>query len=263
MRNLTKFCCSEHNIDSGAKLLIGTLQKYRDSEDDELNDASEGTYQYKLSFPEPIELDIRMANLLFSSGIAFGDTSNTPRFAGGFEVKIDEVNIDKVTDAALFLKRAEVTVKREVPNSHILCMSQASEEFKNPFPKLYDSSWSVPFTQATDLANKLGGLIFNQISMDAYQLAGLNSLRPSDFRNLSLNIRHMPVRYKSRNYIITPDNMPSYEELLKDFNDVSFIKPLSYRVEQEYRFEFQLVCGDRILAARKKDQLLNLNTLRA
>lgn len=67
---LIKFCNSEHNINSGAGLRVGTLFQYRTIENSELRDGEEGNFEFVINFPEEIELD-RQTKSTISRGSSF------------------------------------------------------------------------------------------------------------------------------------------------------------------------------------------------
>jgi hypothetical protein len=242
--NLIKFCKSDHNIRSGAKLRVGTLFQYRQIENADIQDGEEGNYLFEINFPEKIELDRNWSNLLFSGIVHFGgeDLKQFPRIPGGVAAHIDKMHIVEQRANSVVVEDTKVTLKRTSINSFIFCMSMMENAEKCPFEG-YDDHWFEPFSSANQLANRMGELIFSQARLEAFDTSLAKVHSPTTIAKLSLNVRHQKVQYRDRSITVTPDNHISFEELYKTIVDIPFSKPLSYAGEREYRFVFDLVDG--------------------
>ena len=236
---LIKFCKSEHNISNGSSLRVGTLYQYREIENPEIADGDEGKYTFHISFPDKIELDRRWANLLLSNAIGFGKTDDIPRFPGSFSAMIDKLHVVKQSDDTVTVKDTEVTINRESPNCMIFCMSEMEDANHCPFEG-YDDNWSFAANRANEFAQRLAELIFSQVKLSNFHNALSAKHTPNSVRDLSLSVRHQRVIYRDRKLVVTPNNRPSFDDLVETILNVPFSKPDYYCTEQEYRFLFEL-----------------------
>jgi len=257
---LFKFCKPEHNLHRGAKLQVGTLYKYRQIEDPGLRDEHEGKYRFHVTFPRPIELDRRWTNLLLQGAVAFGDASDVPRFPGSFQTYIEKLHVIETKPNSVVVEGTRIQVERDVPNCLMLCMSAFPDAGCNPFPQ-YSDSWSFPEHLANEFSRRLGSLIYQQAKLSSFADSILKLHSPATVTALSLNVRQQRVIYRDREITITPESRPSFEELIKIFSDIAFVKPTKYSSEQEHRFVFELSDGRHMFEPKVDHLLLNPNVL--
>jgi hypothetical protein len=257
---LFKFCRPEHNIHAGAQVQIGTLFKYRDIEDSELRDEAEGNYRFYVTFPNRIELDRRWTNLLLQGAIGFGDANDIPRFPGSFRTHIEKFHLVEHRGESVIVEDTRIRIERDVPNCLIFCMSVFPNAETNPL-RQYADNWSIPEHLANEFSRRLGSLIFQHAKLSSFDESLFRIHSPATVGTLSLNIKHQRVIYRDREMVITSESKPSFDELVKVFSDIAFIKPTKYSPEQEYRFAFELVDGRKIFAPKVDHLLLNPNVL--
>lgn len=257
---LVKHCKSEHNIHKGAKLQIGSLYAYHDIENEEIKDGEEGKYTFTYSFPEEIELDIRLANLLFSGAIGFGSNPlhMAPRIPGSFVTHVNHFELVRQTKGGVVIRNSSATVERTVPNQLIFCMSLQQEDAPSPFDG-YDDRWSIEMSFADRFAGNVAGLLLSQIRLENYNPEIGRELSINGSKKLGLNVRHQPVQYSDRSETITPGNLPTFGEFMKKIIDIPFVKPSSFSNENEYRFTFELTDGNMIFPPAEKFYLLDIN----
>jgi hypothetical protein len=255
---LIKFCKPQHNIHRGAKLQLGTLYGYRSIEDPALRDEFEATSEFTIEFPEEIELETRWLNLLNYGSMNFGESNDTPHFQGAFYSNIEKMHIVRQDDHSVVLKDTLVSIKRDMNNSFIFCMSLMDEVIESPFPE-YKDHWALSADKVNEFAQRLANLVFSQAKINDFDNSLAEMHSPASASHLRLNIRHKKVVYRDRNLIITPNNKPSFEELIQFFSDIEFIKPKNFQDENEYRFVFELNDGKNIYMPKNKNLLLTLN----
>ena len=258
--SLFKFCNPEHNVHRGSHVQVGTLFKYRDIEDAGLRDEHEGKYQFQITFPKPIELDRRWANLLLQGAIAFGDTHDVPRFAGSFSTHIDKLHIIEQKGDSVIVEDTQIKIDRGVHNCLLFCMSAFPDAAPSPFPQ-YSDNWSFPDALANEFGRRLGSLIYQQAKLSSFDDSIAKTHSAATVTALSLNVRHQRVIYRDREIIITPESRPPFDELIQVLSDIAFIKPKKYSAEQEYRFAFELGDGRNIFPPKVDHLLLNPNIL--
>ena len=256
---LLKFCKKEYNIKSNSQLRVGTLYDFRDIEQEEIRDGSEGFFDFQILFPEQIELDRRWANLLLNRAIGFGPIGEMPRFPGGFEASVEKMTLVKNTENGVIIRDAAIKIKRWVPNCLIFCMTLAETIELKVFEQ-YDDKWYIDFAKADRFARILANLIYNQSKLSRFSdIRDIHS--PASLKGLSINFRHRDVKYMDRKLVVTAENMPKYDDLYQILIDIAFIKPPQFSGENEYRFCFDLYDGENIFPPTVKDMLLSLNPL--
>ena len=259
---LIKFCNPEHNIRSGAGLRLGTLYKYRHIENSELQDGEEGSFSFKVNFPEKIELDRRWVNLLFKGFIHFdnGKPDDTPSFPGSMEVNVETFNIIEQKANSVVICNTSISIQRSVPNCLIFCMSAMEIGKDNPF-KSYTDFWSFPIEKANQFATRIGELILFQTSLNTFEPSLINDHSANSIKRLALNVRHQKVLYRDRILNITKDNMITFDELVKILGNIPFLKPTSFEKECEYRFVFELTDGAKNFSPIEEDIDIELSAL--
>lgn len=260
---IVKYCNQEHNAHRGAKLLVGNLEKYRDIENAELADSGEGTFQFTIEFLEGAELSAEWANLLFQGAIGFGEVRNAIRVPGGVTVHAEDLRIERVLADRVIFEHAKAQIQYSSPNAFVFCTSMSEGDPLSTCPfRGYDDYWNVGADQASlnQFGSRVGGAILQQAALD-YIDVKLTSVRLSDMKNMTLDVRHGPVKYVDRKLVITKDTPQDADHILNTYFDVPFCKPKSYSPEKEYRFVFTLHDGNRIYPIKKKDLYLDLNLL--
>jgi len=259
---LIKFCKSDHNIRSGSRLRVGTLYQYRKIENSDIQDGDEGNFLFEINFPKRIELDRNWANLLLGGAVHFAgnDLNQRPSIPGGISANIEKLHIVEQRADSVVVQDTTISLNRTSINSFIFCMSVMENAEKCPFEG-YDDHWFEPFSNANQLANRIGELIFSQARLEAFDTSLAKIHSPATIAKLSLNVRHQKVQYRDRSITVTPDNHISFEELYKTIVDIPFSKPLSYAGEREYRFVFDLIDGVRFYQPTVDYIDLELNAL--
>ncbi|MBN8293777.1 hypothetical protein JI664_17530 [Rhodobacter sp. NTK016B] len=249
----------------GSKLLIGSIQKYQDIEDDGLVDSGEGTYSFVVDFPEPIEIPNKWANTLFSGALSFGSSRERFHFPGRFSSTVKDVFIDRVGESFTRLKHARAEVSYQALNALIFCASEVEGDpsASNPFAD-YDDFWVVARTEeeTQKIGIRIAEAILKQIKVSSF-VAHINSLTLKELQDVTVNLKHGRVQYLDRRFSFTSRTPQDFDSLMGRYLFVPFSKPPTYCNEKEYRFLFEVTCRGRILEVKKEDLFLDLNLLTA
>jgi hypothetical protein len=236
------------------------LYGYRRIEDPDLRDEEEGQYTFQITFPEPIELDRRWVNLLLQRAIAFGGVHDVPHFPGGFTAHVEHLHLVEQRGDSVVVADTRIRIERHVLNCFLFCMSVFETADRNPFSQ-YSDSWSISEQAANEFGRRLGSLVFQQAKLSSFDDSIVRIHSPATVTALSLNVRHKPVKYRDREMVITPENRPSFDDLVEMLTDIVFVKPHKYSREQEYRFVFELGDGRSLFQPRIDRLLVNPNVL--
>jgi hypothetical protein len=219
----------------------------------------EGKYRFQVTFPEPIELDRKWANLLLQGSVGFGTANDVPRFAGSFSAHVESLHVVEHRGESVVVQDTRIEIERDVLNSLVFCMSAFEQADKSPFDQ-YRDHWSFPEHLANEFGRRLGSLIYQQAKLSSFEDSILTTSAATATR-LSLNVRNKRVIYRDRELVVTPDARPSFDELVGVLRDIAFVKPRKHSHEQEYRFVFDLVDGQRVFQPKVDRLLVNPNVL--
>lgn len=261
---LIKFCREPHLPRQSNSLLIGNLEKFRDLENKEIEDAGEGTFDFSIEFSKGATIPTAWANLIFQGSFAFGDTSNSIRLPGSISAFAEYLDIEKVSGGEVTFREARATINYSSLNSFLFCCSigHTSDPMEeNPFEG-YDSCWQVADSDSSlhDFSQRVASLIHQQVTLENLE-GRLDGLQLAKLGQFSVQLRHGPVNYMPRELCITQETEKDFDKLVGTYLNTPFCKPLSYSSEREYRFLFSITVGDRAISVKNKDLLLELNTL--
>ncbi len=242
---LFKFCHPAHHIQRAATLKVGTLHGYRALENPELRDSGEGKYDFSLSFDGEVTLETRLANLLLSGAVGFGDTDGKVGIPGNFSAYVERLQIVRSDPKGVTVADTQVNISRSLSNCLVFCMSQLDDARQCPFEG-YDAHWSIRDDAAEVFVRRLGNLIFQHAKLSSFEPDVRQIHSASSVQSLQLSFQHRRVIYRDRNFHVTRENVPSFDDVLRLVNEIPFVKPIRFSNEQEYRFTFTLADGQRL-----------------
>lgn len=263
MIRTVKFCESQHNALNGSSILIGNLQKYREIEKAEIVDDGEGGFDFIVDISGGAVVPNSWANLIFQGAIGFGD-GEAVRVPGRVSAHIDSLHIEYTGEHETAFEHARAKIRYDCPNAFLFCTSMVAGDPKdeNQFSS-YDDFWEVAQGQGDQnrFATKLGQMIFATASA-AYLESDLSHFSLAELQNMAIDVRHGPVHYVDREFLITKKTDQNFEMMIKKYLDVPFCKPVSYSKEKEYRFLFTPRLGDQIVPVKNKDLFVEVNVLK-
>ena len=231
---LVKYCRPQDNITRGAQLRLGTLNEYRDIENDELRDESEGRYDFLVDFQGPAVVDNRTLQAMFGNALRLPGVVG--RYSGEMQAYVHTMEVETTPHGVSIVRNASVEMSHLVSNCLILCTSRVDDGediLPGPFAQ-YSDHWSIEGESADEFARRLQTLIVEQIDAAMLELGG------SEIATLRASVSHGPVGYADRQPVLRADNFPTYEELASILNKLHFTKPIRFAREKEYRFVFEL-----------------------
>lgn len=251
---LVKSCYGKDHILRRRTIKLGTLYEYREIESEQIVDPEEGTFRFKLSLDNEVEVPKRWANAMFSGAVGFG--GEAAPMLGAVSAHLDRVHIVSNNEHSIVFGQCKASIERQAPNSFIYCMSAVRrvDHANGIFPD-YDSSWAITRSKAGDLAAALArNLRETLLSLEQ----GGNSALPEGIAVSELQIccRHELVNYVPRDLHIQVHGAVSVDDFMQSIRDMSFVKPPSYAHELEYRFSFTLVRDDLIIQPMVKNIIL-------
>lgn len=258
---LAKNCKKGESIENGS-LMIGTLNKYRKTEDQQIGDKHEGRIRFDLKFDESATLSTQWFNTLNNVGMQIGDAQPIP-FSGKCITHIKHTKIKYDKGNTVTLSNASATVHREAPNSFIFCMSliRKTHESAGIF-KSYNDCWYMNYWKAREFGYKLSLVILEKIKTQE-ALGNYIVPRDTDLDSLVIHTIHDTVDYLDRHIYITNQNTAKIDHLLYLLETMAFIKPKSYTHEKEYRFHFTIVSNGKYIEPLVENLLVSSETLKS
>lgn len=242
---LIKFCKPEHNVLCGAKLQIGTLNKYRLIEDQELVDGNEGAFEFGLDFADDVELSQDWVNLLCPGIISISEPEH-PSLTGSYEIDLDdfEVEISIGSKRSVVASAgASVKVRREMPNCFLFCMSKVDGPDEVSFAG-YESSWSIAREFAKEFSNKVGNILWRSVTLSSFDPEVVKRLGISSTSELELTCSFGPIDYRDRWTVVTNEQIADFRSFYDMIKVMYFYKPKSFEKDKEFRFIFRFSkCG--------------------
>lgn len=192
--------------------------------------------------------------------IGFGSNAESIRFPGQLSIELDEMKVGLVGADTTFFECVRAHISYQCINHFIFCASQADDDplDDNPFVE-YESCWCVGKNQEgiERFSKILTGLVSAQVKMLNFKWPG--DLAISDLSELSLDVRHGPIKYLDRNLSISNGSASDFEKLIKSYLDAAFTKPKKYQHEREYRFSITPKTRNHIIPVEKTDLFLEPN----
>lgn len=252
---LVKSCYVKDHILRRRTIKLGTLYEYREIESEQIVDAEEGVFRFRLSLDEEVEVPKAWANAMFAGAIGFGD-EEPPQMLGAFSARIDRIHMVRSTPNSVVFAQCNAQIERHAPNCFIYCMSAVRRvaDADGIFPD-YDASWAITRSKAADIADALGRSLW-QALRDLEQ-AGKSALPEGiSVADLQIGCRHELVNYVSRDQHIQVHGAVSVDDFMQSIRDMSFVKPPSYAHELEYRFSYTLVRDGFVVQPTVKNIIL-------
>ncbi|KAF2393159.1 hypothetical protein [Pseudomonas frederiksbergensis] len=242
---LAKSCAKQFNVKNGT-LMLGTLNEYRETEDEQIGDKREGKIQFNLRFDGDVTISKQWFNTLQPGGWQIGDVKpiNLPGYTAAHFHHVRTVGIDEHT---VTLRDSSATIWREALNCFIFCMSEVKKTYEciDIFPT-YDDYWYVNSLNAQHFGEMIGRTLFDKIQSGR---ASGNHIIPAnvDITNLKIHMRHELVKYTDRDILITSETAYTLDALINQLRDMAFVKPTLFKKEKEYRFHYTILSNNKII----------------
>jgi hypothetical protein len=235
---LGKSCVKKYNIVNGT-LRVGTLHEYRQTELVEIADREEGMLHFFLKFDGLVKVEKKWLNTIQAGGIRFGP-SEPIRFPGrnksSYKIKMefdDEMHV--------YLRDSSATICRESLNSFVFCMHRVRDKRDcHDIFKGYDDYWYLSESESSDFCRAIGKLIGDKM---VAEYEGPNSLMPPGVKlgGVKMLMEYRTVDYVAREVHVSGEDSLPINDYLQKMMDMTFIKPLSYQSEREFRFTYTLI----------------------
>jgi hypothetical protein len=241
--HLAKFCDPKYNIKTGCNTIrLGTLYGYRAIEDEKLRDDGEGTFSYSLEFPDFI--------------------APSPEWLSAFEVEgggTATIGDMRVVDGRMEVKN--VSLSGSTHNCWIFCMSQSTES-AGSVTDTHEDKWTLPVEKLEDFANYIANLLFNDLTyLDIPpELTSRYSVQDIQ-RRLGLNVEWKDIEYVDRFVAIGREEDLQVSEIYALRDRVAFIKPASFKEEEEIRIAFWLTFDNKRISIVDKPKFINLRPI--
>ena len=242
-RMLAKFCPEEFNIrKNGNTVRFGTLYDYRTHEDEKLRDAGEGTFDYRLEFPELTKVS--------QEWLAAFDVE------AGASLQADEIHLN---DGDIFIKN--ISLSGSSHNCWIYCLSKNTDSAGN-VSDTHQDKWLLPLDKLEGFASYLAAILWDDVSFEDLpgQIVGRFSLQDIQ-RRLSIGIEIGDVNYSSRSVVISSEEQLPIPDISRLRDSVAFIKPKLFAQEEEVRIAFWLLLDNKKISIVNKPKIVSLRAI--
>lgn len=243
-----KSCHQEFNIKKSKTLKIGTLDEYRETEQAQIADLYEGTFSLEISLSEVhIEFDI-------FSALNYSHNSE-------MNVVVDELHVSgrsPLFENCIFLKKFKSVATFKNNNRFAFCISRVEhpEECKDIF-KDYNDYWYFRADLSPLMASEISKSLFKCIE-DLTKKGSQVFREPYDINKLRLAFKVQSISYRDRRTLINNNYFYKHKHYISNMLDgLLFLKPESFRKENEIRFLFDFYEGDRLLHPKINSLIIN------
>lgn len=231
-----KSCEKRFNVKNCKTLFIGTLNYYRNTEDETIKDEHEGKFSQYINI-----VDMNMPIDYFNSLINTTGSINSTN-TGVLHTQPSTAGADYI-----LVTCQGFTNFIELRNKFVYCLSIKSDHTKKvQHFEYHDDYWYF------------SGENFNEFCEDVTYNLGMQIIETSltqkifeeDYttNNLKINVRGFEVVYRDRVINITNEVLLKEPKLaLELMKSIVFLKPEKYKPEQEYRLCFEVYDGDKML----------------
>lgn len=240
---LSKSCTKEYNIKHGT-IKLGTLNEYKETEIEQIQDKEEGHLRFHLKFDGEVTVSNEWFNTLSDGAIGMGNNPE-PHFSfpGEIRARFEHFTIAKSTNSHVTIRDTSAIIEREALNSFVFCMSKVRKlrDCIGIFPE-YNDYWYIAEGHRLDFCRVLGELLLEAI-VNGHKTG--NYIIPADtpLEELTIYRAAHPVRYIPRDTHITNENILALEEFKERMIHISFTKPEVFQHEAEFRFMYDIVVG--------------------
>lgn len=224
---LVKFCRSEHNVlSNGARLRIGTLQEFRDTENQSLKDEGEGTFRVVINFAQPTWIGFDWFRAVAKIGYEEGPPK-IPYVEGTVVSELQLLEVDRPRRRVLVV--GSVLIYEVDSNAMVLCLStQVRGTLTNPFDE-YDSAWAIRPEHRGFFFSHLRKLLESKVRKEDWFQEGIGFFSKSS-----------PVGYGQRYFAATNEQDVPIDFIRYVAENCDLIKPIQFFTENEYRFILRL-----------------------
>lgn len=245
---IVKSCQSQYNPIIGNTIRIGSMDEYRQTENQEIVDKGEATYSFNVYLTNAHIPEQLFNNLMYGAGT------------------LTDCMVTKLDGYTRSLIKKDHVVIREMRsqtiwnglNCLVFCMSclDAPEEASDLFNS-YDDYWY--FDEAK--LQKIGELIRKQVEIKLKQdlLASGTSTGQALSKRLNCKLKIQKVTYSSRHINIRNNNTDerNLKFLLELIENFRYLKPEKFSHEKEVRFIFECFDGEDLIEHNIKSIIID------
>jgi hypothetical protein len=257
---LHKFCPIEFNPLEGCQTIrLGTLEGYRNEENQEIADELEGLQVYHVGFYGEGESAHLIEDLLPQVNIAGRLPDLSWRPPGLFSHEIRNINRFWTSDGRPGTS-ADATIEYYFPNCLLFCMSQGLWNHDTPFSG-YDSRWSIRKKDVGSFGRRIETELRRMAKTGQIKLSAIGNNSKRFEGPFQISSIFQEVRYdKQARVEIHLENDP-----LKELSDLlwrsPFSKPSSFSNETEFRFLYFFTSDDIPLEVANEPILVRTENL--
>lgn len=240
---LTKYCSKDHNIRAGCNSLrIGTLYGFREEENALLRDEGEGSFSYRISFPDYTPVPDSWVN-------EFSTIVGT-----AFEPDM------KITDGQAHIK--SLTIDGGEPNAWIYCTSMGISNVSGSLSTAHTDSWNFPMESAKNFLELLIFSLSKTSTLEDIPEHERNVISFGQFLNeFKLEGKMGPVEYVDRNLSISSVQEFPISEIKKLKERIPFMKPKRFKDENEFRMVIRLFIAGRQISVPIAARIIGLRPI--
>lgn len=251
-RVLVKHCKAKDNIFERGSVKLGTLEEYRSTEDQLRKDAGEGTFDYRLQFPEPIEVD----SSWLDSIVVMAAPMDAP-----YDLNCEtSISYEPIGQSKKLMVQGSVDISIKFKNCFVFCMSiyDSVDQIEQPFPDAPDY-WYFE-EQYLNMFNKM---IFRLLSRSAkYSMIfepyyWPTRMIPED-AEIEFRRGRKEVEYEREMVVVSQQSDFDPYTLSDKFWNSPFIKPSRYRSEKEFRLAYLMYANGQAVGVKDEAAILEL-----
>lgn len=235
---LVKFCKNTYNLFECDNLLIGSYNKYRNTENQKIKDEHEARFSVKLSIPEPKTVPSAWISAITNGAIGFTGNNIFPNPILDYDIEIGGLSTKEFVDGMVTLTGG-FNCNYSITHSYIFCMSSYSYEQTPPDPE-YDSAWFLSGKESINkFKEEISKSILEKLSIELSK--NKNDYIRRFAPNLKIKTRSGFIEYTAKDTHIINENDINDLNLIKNLVDEApFRKRPAFSKENEYRFVFDV-----------------------
>lgn len=259
---LAKSCYAKDHIQSCNTVKVGSLNEYKQTEQQQTADRHEGLLKFHLTFDEEVTVSKKWFNALFGGTVVYATPDNEPPPKAFYETIIEKLKITKVTDNHVTITDSAVSIETQADNCFIFCMSEVNrkEEAIGIFPD-YDSYWYIK-SQHQNLFGRYLGKILHDHVIAEHKRGNYIIPKETNVSTLETGYVGVPVTYLDRDIHINNKNIIEFDDLMHRISRVPMTKPpVPFAKEREMRFFYIMHSDGQLIVPNKNYAIVDATYL--
>ncbi|MEM8655917.1 MAG: hypothetical protein AAGF36_14335 [Pseudomonadota bacterium] len=266
---LHKFCETSYHPKNCSTLRIGTLNEFRTTQNAELRDEGEATFDLKIVFRDGTVVERLWLNKIFRGILYMGHPEEKiPEYyeffkefpEGSVKGNLSSFSFKPVSRSHNAVS-GHIELNFEEANWHVFCMSLAEKDFTSPFEG-YDDCWNFPVEEIESFKQALTDDFLPDLRQSHFTNESLKKVTSLGSNAKGLVIEDGPVEYTDRTRYIKQQSDLSLAEYIELVRKAPFTKPIKYAHEREYRFVLKTVVGNWALCPTDEPVLCRNENMR-